>query len=532
VVGLAIAEVVTLMDTRVKTIQKMAIMKTIFTLLLLMVTLQIVAQQSTDQSTTGPVPPKGVDIVGHISSGKNITAQYIISGVPAYKWWRGCGPTALGMICGYYDAHGFPDLIPGDASTQTADVDSVIASTKNYNDYCLPLDAYPNLLPDKSELPLGDEHINNCIADYMFTSQSRLGNYYGWGWGSHVRQGWQKYILNHAPNYAGISYSYSFSAFPWDSLVSYIDRNSPLIFLVDTDGNGSTDHFVCINGYKTDQGINYYGCLNTWDLNQHWYTYSQMGDIPWGISTIYTFAIHNLPAAAGTITGMTTVCQGQSSVTYTVPPVANATSCIWTLPAGATGTSTTNSITVNYSPIAISGSITVKGSNPFGSGVPSSLQVTVKPMPPTPFITVNGEILHSDATNGNQWYDVSGMINGATSQDYTATSNNDYYVIVTAAGCKSDTSNILNVLITGVEVKESNREIKVYPNPVSDELTIEMPGNINITNFEIFNSLGQVVYKGIITEKTIVQTDNFPPGFYLIKLGNLKTFKFIQAIKK
>ena len=91
--------------------------------------------------------------------------------------------------------------------------------------------------------------------------------------------------------------------------------------------------------------------------------------------------VNSLPLAAGTITGLTTVCQGQSSVTYTVAAISNATSYSWTLPSGAIGTSTTNSITINYSTTALSGNITVKGHNSCGDGVASTIAVTVNPLP-------------------------------------------------------------------------------------------------------------------------------------------------------
>ncbi|MBS1538073.1 MAG: beta-lactamase family protein, partial [Bacteroidetes bacterium] len=44
-----------------------------------------------------------------------------------------------------------------------------------------------------------------------------------------------------------------------------------------------------------------------------------------------------LPASAGTITGTSSVCQGQTSVTYTVPPITNAVTYSWILPNGAIG---------------------------------------------------------------------------------------------------------------------------------------------------------------------------------------------------
>jgi len=97
--------------------------------------------------------------------------------------------------------------------------------------------------------------------------------------------------------------------------------------------------------------------------------------------TLLLTLINSLPAVAGAVTGMTAVCQGQLSVTYTVPQIARATTYTWTLPNGATGTSSTNSITVDYGNSAASGTITVVGTNQYGDGVPSMLAITVNPLP-------------------------------------------------------------------------------------------------------------------------------------------------------
>ncbi len=92
-----------------------------------------------------------------------------------------------------------------------------------------------------------------------------------------------------------------------------------------------------------------------------------------------------LPSAAGGITGaLSTVCQGQTGVLYTVALVSNATSYTWTLPTGANigiG-SGTDSIYVDYGLGALSGNITVKGTNTCGSGTASTAYpVTVSPLP-------------------------------------------------------------------------------------------------------------------------------------------------------
>jgi stress response protein SCP2 len=102
-----------------------------------------------------------------------------------------------------------------------------------------------------------------------------------------------------------------------------------------------------------------------------------------GAVSTKAITVNPLPATAGTITGLATVCQGQNSVIYKVPTVANTTSYTWTLPTGASGTSTIDSIIVNYGTSAVSGNVTVKGNNACGSGTVSSKAITVNPLPAT-----------------------------------------------------------------------------------------------------------------------------------------------------
>ncbi|MFZ4401991.1 MAG: T9SS type A sorting domain-containing protein [Bacteroidales bacterium] len=113
----------------------------------------------------------------------------------------------------------------------------------------------------------------------------------------------------------------------------------------------------------------------------NWYIWEN-GNVPaLMIRTLFSPYVSLLPGNAGTITGTFTICQGQNNVTYTVPAIQNATSYIWTLPTGASGSSTTNSITVNYSSSALSGYITVKGVNSYGNGAASSMAVIVSSIP-------------------------------------------------------------------------------------------------------------------------------------------------------
>ncbi|NVO10072.1 MAG: T9SS type A sorting domain-containing protein, partial [Bacteroidales bacterium] len=87
-------------------------------------------------------------------------------------------------------------------------------------------------------------------------------------------------------------------------------------------------------------------------------------------------------------------------------------------------------------------------------------------------------------------------------------------------------------LTTSINDFENISNISVYPNPVSNELIIRIEGNTTKLKFEIFNSIGQSVFKGEFIESTVIQTRNFVSGIYLIKFENGKTFEFKKVIKQ
>lgn len=75
-------------------------------------------------------------------------------------------------------------------------------------------------------------------------------------------------------------------------------------------------------------------------------------------------------------------------------------------------------------------------------------------------------------------------------------------------------------------------EVSVYPNPISNELNIEIKGDEHKLGFEILNSMGQIVFKGNMTEKIIVPTTKFAPGIYIVKLENDITFEIRKIVKE
>ena len=124
-----------------------------------------------------------------------------------------------------------------------------------------------------------------------------------------------------------------------------------------------------------------------------------------GTGAVFTqpITVTSLPGAAGTIDGLANVCQETTGVVYTVPEISNVVDYHWSLPTGATisGADNTRSITVNFSATAISGNITVYGSNGCGNGAKSAdFPLVINPKPGTPG-TITGPAASSVCQGSN-----------------------------------------------------------------------------------------------------------------------------------
>jgi autotransporter-associated beta strand protein len=197
-----------------------------------------------------------------------------ISDVPSYIWYNGCGPTAAGMIVGYWDAHGFPDLITaGDGTnswvTNQQAVKDMIASPGHIHDYI----GY-GTGKDRVATPADPYHADNSVADFMGASRGSVladGDSYA---DEHQFNGmagysqWRGYAdaQGGIVRYAGL----------WSQLVTEINAGRPMELYVDSDHDGTGDHFVTAIGYDDTTGAHQYEAYNTWDQTVHWYMYSQI----------------------------------------------------------------------------------------------------------------------------------------------------------------------------------------------------------------------------------------------------------------
>lgn len=260
-------------------------------------------------------------------------------------------------------------------------------------------------------------------------------------------------------------------------------------------------------------------------------TVKGVNDCGKGTESSLPLTVYSSPAFAGSIMGPSSVCQYQDSVTYTVPLIGNATSYLWTLPSGATGTSTTNSITIEFGGSAVSGNLYVEELNPCCESMLTFLPIEVNLKPSTPTISFNATRLISDALKGNQWCDNDGFIAGATSREYTPSSISDYYVVVSANGCTSNASNSISYFPTTVNQPQLTKTFRMYHNPTTYELIIERNGPTSKTDFDILNSLGKVVFSGTLVDKMVLQTSSFTSGLYMVRFKSGELIEWMKFLK-
>jgi hypothetical protein len=256
-------------------------------------------------------------------------------------------------------------------------------------------------------------------------------------------------------------------------------------------------------------------------------------------SAPFELDVYPAPDTAGVITGPSEVCQSESGLVYTVPPIINANGYAWSLPPGADIVAgfNTRTVTVDFSASAVSGMITVVGTDSCGNGAPGpEFAVTVSPVPPTPVVTVINEyILHSDATTGNQWYFQGAPITGATGQEYTADQSGEYWCVVTINGCSSDTSNHIWIVMQGIEPNPAGTEVAVYPVPNNGQFVASIRSSSpEAITIKIYNHLGMIIYEARNIEvngRTERSIDLRPasPGIYTVVFGN-KSWRLTKRI--
>ena len=142
-------------------------------------------------------------------------------------------------------------------------------------------------------------------------------------------------------------------------------------------------------------------------------------------------------------------------------------------------------------------------------------------------VTQNSEVLTANATGATisyQWVDCNNgdaPINGETNQEFTATSNGSYAVIITDSNCSnSEKSSCYDVTTLGLEGQDSPLQLKLFPNPVIDDLNISFGKSFNKVNVQVFSMLGQLVKTVNMTNsiESRINISELSTGTYIVKI--------------
>jgi hypothetical protein len=216
---------------------------------------------------------------------------------------------------------------------------------------------------------------------------------------------------------------------------------------------------------------------------------------PVTLSTLAVDEALTAPGAAGPISGPTQVCKSTTE-SYSIAPVAGATSYVWAVPSGSTIVSGqgTIAISVNYGSSAVSGNISVYGSNAAGSGPPSGLAVTVNAAPAMPGniagnnnpCAASAQVYSVTAVSGvsytwtvpSSWTIVSGQ--GSATISVTAGVNPGSISVLPSNSCGQGPASVLAVSVqalAGTPGQPAGPEVVYYDQTPVTEYTITATPN-------------------------------------------------------
>lgn len=149
----------------------------------------------------------------------------------------------------------------------------------------------------------------------------------------------------------------------------------------------------------------------------------------------------------------------------------------------------------------------------------------------TPTLTANqsgASYRWLDCDNGNA------VINGETSQSYTATVTGNYAVEITVGNCV-DTSACENIIVVGIDEESTNFNVSIFPNPTKGLITINFNDGLNQeTNYTVTSIEGKVIttQTNIVTNNVIIDLSNESKGVYFLKINSGNNNAVYKLIKQ
>jgi len=240
-----------------------------------------------------------------------------------------------------------------------------------------------------------------------------------------------------------------------------------------------------------------------------------------GITGIWSPAVNNLQTTTYTFAPDNDQCAVATTMVITVDenvmPTFNAVAAICSGGnLSALPTTSLNGIVGTWSP-SLNNSVTTTYTFTPNVGQCSefaNLEIVVNSIDATTSL-ISETITANQADASYQWINCNEnvAIAGAVSQNFTATQNGDYAVIISIGDC-SATSDCVTIDTLGVE-DSRKEEFSIYPNPTASILYLQTPKNTEVDSIVIFDVTGKKVIekRNAISEINVEQLES---GVYIL----------------
>ena len=153
---------------------------------------------------------------------------------------------------------------------------------------------------------------------------------------------------------------------------------------------------------------------------------------------------------------------------------------------------------------------------------------------------MNDNILKANATDVlYQWVDCNNgnaPIPGETNQTFTATEDGNYAVLLTSNVCSdySVMSDCYDLIVLGIGDNESSFNLSYFPNPVANNLNINLSNSYNKVEIQIYSMVGQLLRTINKTNSVqlIVNLSELSSGSYIMKINADGKNKSMLIIKE
>ena len=166
-------------------------------------------------------------------------------------------------------------------------------------------------------------------------------------------------------------------------------------------------------------------------------------------------------------------------------------------------------------------------SNAAGCTDSATQVITVEAVPAAPSVQINGDTLFTQVSGMHQWYLDGQPINGAADSLWVAQQDGMYSVVVISpAGCVSDPSDEVSVVVSSM-VKQESARLRVFPNPAEEQVHVwvsDLP--VGLYKWVVVDAKGRRIAEGQRQQRPQdslwqLAISDWPSGIFFITLQAL-----------